>query len=90
MTGTGEEVANGWWFWIEDEDVGVVREGVSESECVCQTVCATEGARVAATEGARRKAVKSRSCKQRERNAQADDGQYAGTPEGLKWSEMGE
>lgn len=73
MTGTGEEVANGWWFWIEDEDVGVVREGVSESGCVCQTVCATEGARVAATEGARR--LKAGLVSSESEMLQADDGQ---------------
>ena len=73
MTGTGEEVANGWWFWIEDEDFGVVREGVSESECVCQAACATEGARVAATEGARR--LKAGLVSSESEMLQADDGQ---------------
>jgi len=42
MTGAEREIFNGSWFWIEDEDVGVVRarvrEGVSESGCV-RDVC---------------------------------------------------
>ena len=34
MTGAGEDMANGCWCWIEDEDVGVVREGEGVSEGV--------------------------------------------------------
>jgi hypothetical protein len=55
MTGAREKIFDGSLLWIEDEDVGVVRERrVSEREWVCQARCATEGARLAVTEGARR------------------------------------
>jgi hypothetical protein len=76
-----EKIFDGSLFWIEDEDVGVVRE---ERGWVCQARCgcATEGARVAATEGARR--IKA-GLVSRELLAHADDpasaGHNAGTPE---------
>jgi hypothetical protein len=76
MTGAREKIFDGSLLWIEDEDVGVVREWV------CQARCATEGARLAVTEGARR--IKA-GLVSSELLAHADDpasaGHNAGTPE---------